>query len=186
MKDFFSNISLKNFNLNSVLDMASKVTGGLGSSLLNGNLGRIRGVIDTARNLIKNPELRSLKSLATGGLGRLLRSRGVMSALPVGLGSLINGALGNLGGSLPSLGQGCGGSELVSTAVQSGLNKLESLLGSASSSLTSSLGLGNQGSGMLSGAITSFVSGRSGMLTALTSSGCNCEFCVCFLFCFRN
>ena len=167
--------------------------GGEGGNFLNRSLGRIKGFIGKAKNFIKKPNLGKIKSMATGGLGRLLRSRGVMSAIPAGIGFLASGGLENLGGVLPSLGQGCGMSGLVDMAVKSGMNKLESVVrpklekavGSTATNLISSLGLKEQGTSLVSGAITSFVAGRSGMMSALVSSACNGEFCLFVFFCFR-
>ena len=189
MKDFFGNIATKNFNLDGVLSMATKAAGALGSRNPIGNaLNKVTGLIGQARNLIKHPPLGALKSLATGGIGRLLSSRGIMSALPAGLGSLLGGGLGGSGGlgglgnlGLPSLGQGCSGSGLGSgllgSALKRGEQQLGSLLGRVTDTLESSLG--QQGSGLLTGLtsrVTSFVSGRVGMVTALRSSACNGEF----------
>ena len=160
MKDFFGNIGVKNFNLNGVMAMVRKMPGGLGNIPLGISLNKVTGLIGKARDLIKNPRLGNFSSLAMGGIGRLLSSRGIMSALPAALG------LGNL--DLPSLGQGCSGSGPESGgldwAMNIGLNSLGSLpafgkLGSL---------FGQHGSGFLFGQtspMTAFDSGGLGRTT---------------------
>ena len=162
MKDFFGNIGVKNFNLNGVMAMVGKLPGGLGNIPLGISLNKVTGFISKARDLIKNPRLGNFSSLAMGGIGRLLSSRGIMSALPAGL-SL---GLGKL--DLPSLGQGCSGSGPESGgldwAMNIGVNSLGSLpafgkLGSL---------FGQHGSGFLFGQtspMTAFDSGGLGMMT---------------------
>ena len=163
MKDFFGNIGMKNFNLKGVVSMAMKAAGGLGNNPLQSALSKVNNSISWARNMIKHPPLGALKSLAIGGIGRLLSSRGIMSALPVG------------GLALPSLGQGCSGSGLGSwlqdLAMKAGGNRLESLQGTGQ--LGSLFGQhGQQGSGFLFGLtsqMSSFGSGSLGMMTAFKS-----------------
>ncbi|XP_070206105.1 uncharacterized protein [Littorina saxatilis] len=221
-KDFFRNIRTKNINLNGMLTSAVNAAGKLGGTPLRRTLDRVTGYIDKAKDLIKNPPIGALKSLAMGGMGRLLSSRGIMSALPPGLGSALRDGLklgsslglghvgsGNgssvlkgLGGiisglgqlgveklgqeSLPSFGEGCSGSDL-DAAIDEGGDHLRSLLGHATERLRSSLTrrtsrgtsqrghlmqfVGQQALGLISG-VPPFISGRSGMITALRASAC--------------
>ncbi|XP_076452271.1 uncharacterized protein LOC143287914 [Babylonia areolata] len=159
MKSFFKDISTKKFSLKGLKNMFKNIPGGSG-----GTLSKIKGLISKVGNLTKTPPLRALKSLATGAIGRVLSSRGVMRALGVG----------GLEGQGVE-GQGCAGSAALDSALQAGADKVESLVGKAADKAASALGGGANGSAVLSGLtskVTSFVGGRAGMMSALKTSAC--------------
>lgn len=146
VKNFFGGISSSKFNLKSIANMALNAS--LGSSNpLSLSLRNITGFIGQAKALLQSPPLAKLGSLALGGLGRILGSRGSFST--------------------PSTG-GCGSSEgLLDAAVSAGQDLLSQVTGG---------GVGGQGSGLLAGfttQVSSFVSSRAGMMSALKSSACN-------------
>lgn len=192
MKSFFLNIATKHFNVNRIMAMATKVVGG--NRFLNNSIHRVKSLIGRAQNLIKNPPLAILKSLPTGAIGRLLSSRRIMAALPAGLGAIAgrfggsgfgfggeeNGmGFGNgpKGDAVPSFGQGCMSDSGLGSLVDSGVDHLQSFLVEEAGELGSALGPGeSQLFAEVTSQVTSFVSGRTGMVTALKTSVCKSEY----------
>lgn len=163
---FLKNVTTKRFSVRGMMDMAGRVTGG-GNSALSKSLTRVTGLIGRVQNLTSNPPLATLKSMAMGGIGRVLSSRGVMSALPPGLGDIIGGIGGGLGTDLPSFGQGCSSSGLslgsgLNSLVNVGLEKLGSSLGTAGLSFVTDM----------TSSILTHIGGKAGMMAGLRSSAC--------------
>ena len=168
--------------------MVGKLAGG-SLNPLGISLGKVRGFIDQARNLINTPPLGGLTSLAMGGFGRLLASRGGFES-GRGQGCPESQLESGRGQGCPESQlesgrrQGCSGSELesglrtrqlsrhVGSALRNGVSRFGSRLRQATDQLT------GRASRFLSGVtsrVRSFVSGRAGMRIALQSSACGSE-----------
>ncbi|KAK7496780.1 hypothetical protein BaRGS_00011989, partial [Batillaria attramentaria] len=98
-KKFFKNISTGQFSLGNIGNMMKGAGGTFGIDLLSKSLSSVKSGIGQAINFIKNPKLGKLGSFSTGGIGRLLSSRGLLP----GLGKLDFGGLSGLTKKISSL-----------------------------------------------------------------------------------
>lgn len=181
-KNFFQNISSVHFSLGKIVNLTDNAIGSLTNGQLKESLNRVMGVIHTAQNIVRQPAVKNMTSMAMGALQRVLSSR--QARLPSGMQSLLQpqnrskqdvmNAFASIGmhvlssvmtggadKSSPHSGQGCVVDTLLKTVMQSGMEKLGSTLGVNTSQLVE-----------LSSRMVSSVSGRLNLMTALKASVC--------------
>ncbi|KAK7480082.1 hypothetical protein BaRGS_00028719, partial [Batillaria attramentaria] len=101
MTQFYQGISTTRFSFNSIRGMATNAAGSSSTiRRLSASLSNVTHVMRSARSLVQHPPLTDFASMATGGLGRILSSRGVTPSVSggareprslSGVGSLLHG-----------------------------------------------------------------------------------------------